>query len=363
LKKRVINIFENIKQKPEVILIKTASEPFIDENFFYVTGLNKGLFENSVALLYPEGSIDIITTNLESESAKKASANIKVYKNEKELYTILKELLTKVTSIGINVKNITYKDVLKLRNFFPNKKFLDASQAFTKARLTKDETEIEKIKKAAKIADKTMKSIPEILHEGMSEYELAAEISYSLQKNGADKSAFDIISSFGENTSEPHYTHGDKKLKNGDFVLCDFGACFQRYNSDITRTFIFGKPSEKQKRMHDTVLKAQKIGFEKIKSGVKADIVHDAVKNYIDNTEFKNLFIHSTGHSLGMVVHDPGIGFNSECKDILQKNMVLTVEPGVYMPDYGGVRIEDDILVKKDGFELLTKSPRALIEI
>ena len=363
MKKRVLNFFKNIKQKPDVILIKNSSEQFIDENFFYSTGLNKGLFENSFALLYPEGSIDIITTNLEYESAKKASANIRVYKNEKQLYSILKELLKKASKIGINAKNITYKDVLKFKEFIPNKKILDVSQAFIDARMIKDETEIDKIKKAAEIADKTIQFIPEILHKGMTEYELAAEISYSLQKNGADKSAFDIISSFGENTAEPHYTHGDKKLKNGDIVLCDFGACFQRYNSDITRTFIFGKASEKQKRMYNTVLKAQKIGFEKIKTGVKANIVHNAVKRYIDSTEFKNLFIHSTGHALGMSVHDPGIGFNSECKDMLQKNMVLTVEPGVYISGYGGVRIEDDILVKKDGLELLTKSSRGLIEI
>jgi Xaa-Pro aminopeptidase len=114
--------------------------------------------------------------------------------------------------------------------------------------------------------------------------------------------------------------------------------------------------------MHRTVLEAQKIGFDNIRSGVKACDVHDAVSSYIDSTQFKGKFTHSTGHSLGMAVHD-GARISSDSDTILKENMVFTVEPGVYIPDFGGIRIEDDIIVKKDGIELLTNSPRDLIEI
>lgn len=363
MEKRIINIFDKLKEKTDVIIIKNASEPFIDENFFYITDLNKGLFEDSAALLFPDGNIDLIVANLEAEIAKKASANLKIYKDKDEFYSLLKESLKSTSSIGFNAEGITYKDISKLKEIFPKKEFLDVSQVFSEARSIKDKSEIEKIRKATEISDKVMDLISNILKDGMFEYELAAEISYLLQKNGADKPAFDIISSFGENTAEPHYTHGNRQLKKGDFVLCDFGSCFRRYNSDITRTFIFGKASEKQKRMYDTVLKAQKIGFESIKADVKANSVHNAVEAYINSTEFKSRFIHSTGHSLGMAVHDGGVILNSKNNSKLKENMVLTVEPGVYIPGFGGVRIEDDILVKKDGIEILTKSSRELIEI
>ena len=208
-----------------------------------------------------------------------------------------------------------------------------------------------------------MTEIPDFLHEGMFEYELAAEIDYMMQRNGADKTAFETISSFGKNTAEPHYSHGDTKLKKGDFVLCDFGACFRRYNSDTTRTFVFGKASDKQRDIYQTVLKAQQVGINKIKAGVKAFMVHDEVSSYIDNTKFKGCFIHSTGHSLGLSVHDGGAGFTPDSDAILQENMVLTVEPGVYIPGFGGVRIEDDILVKRDGVEVLTHSSKDFLEI
>ena len=152
-------------------------------------------------------------------------------------------------------------------------------------------------------------------------------------------------------------------MKINDFVLCDFGACFNRYNSDITRTFIFGKSNDKQKKMFDTVCEAQKVAFDNIISGVKAKDVHNLVFDFIEKSEFKGRFIHSTGHSLGLNVHDGIVGFNSICEEELKENMVFTVEPGVYIPEFGGVRIEDDILIKKDGIEILTKANRNLIEI
>jgi Xaa-Pro dipeptidase len=208
-----------------------------------------------------------------------------------------------------------------------------------------------------------MNSVPEFLHEGIYEYEIAAEIDYLLQKNGADKSAFETISSFGKNTAEPHYSHGDTKLKLGNFALFDFGANFRKYNSDITRTFVFGKPNDKQKEMYETVFTAQKIGFNLIKPGVKAKMVHEAVNSYIDSSKFKGCFIHSTGHSLGLAVHDGKAGLSADCDVELKENMVFTVEPGIYIPGFGGVRIEDDVLIKRNGIDILTESPRAFIEI
>lgn len=360
---RVQNIFNNTKEQPNCILLKNSDEPFIDNNFFYVTGLDKGLFESSIAILYPDNHIKLIVSELEFEIAKKAKAEIKFYKNKKEYNEILSSSISSFKTIGLNFKGLSHKDFYKLKDEFPKINFLDVSESFQKSRLIKDELEIKLIKKACGISDYVMKKIPEILKNGMKEYELAAEINYLMQRNGADKPAFETISSFGKNSSEPHYSHGNNKLKKGDFVLCDFGACFKKYNSDITRTFVFGKASSKQKEMHKIVKEAQVICFETVKPGLKACDIHKKVSSFIDNTNYKGRFIHSTGHALGLSVHDGDYRLGSDCMLELKENMVFTIEPGIYLPGYGGIRIEDDILIKKEGIEILTKSTRELLEI
>jgi len=362
VEKRVKNIFKNMEKKLDAVLIKNPGDPCVDDNFFYVTGLDKGVFEDSIALAYPDGEVDLLVSELEAEIAKKASVNLYVYKNKKTFDDFLKKNLSNLKKVGLNFEIISHRDFCMLKKKYKKPKFFDVSEGLAKTRLVKDEIEIKLIKKSCQIADKVMKAIPGMLRGGMYEYEIAAEIDYLMQKNGADKPAFETISSFGKNTAEPHYSHGETRLKKGSFVLFDFGSCYHRYNSDITRTFVFGKADKTQKEMYKMVLEAQKIGFESITPGVKANKIHDAVNNYIEKTRFKGRFIHSTGHSLGLSVHDGG-GLSPKSKLVLRENMVFTVEPGVYIPGFGGVRIEDDVLVKKDGTEILTKSSRELIEI
>ena len=363
MEKRIRKIFLNIEKKPDAILIYNSSESNIDYNFFYVTKLKKGLFEGCCTVLFPDGNIDLIVSKLESESAGKTNSNLKIYNNKEEYDKHLSNSLKNVKTLGMNFNSISHFNYLKIKEALGKTKIVDISRNLDRIRMIKDEEEINKIRKAAEIADKVAEKIPDIISKNMKEYELAAEINYLLQKYGADSQAFDTISSFGANSSEPHYTHGNKKLNDGDIVLCDFGARVNRYNSDITRTFIYGNASEKQKEIYETVKNAQKAGLNRIKTGEKASIVHDTVEKYINLTKYQGCFIHSTGHSLGLEVHDGILGFRKNCDIKLEKNMVLTVEPGIYLPGYGGVRIEDDIIVKDDGYEFLTKSKRDLIEI
>jgi len=362
MKNRVKNIFSQCKTSVDGILLKNGSFPFIDDNFFYVTGLEQGLFEGAVVVLHPDGALDLFASELEAESARKSNARLCVYKNREELYTMLKHLLAEEKSLGINAAGLSHQSYLELGEMFPQVKFTDVSKAFDSARLIKDESEIQCIKSACAISDAVMETIPDVLYQGMTEYELAAEINYAMQNRGAEKPAFDTISSFHANTAEPHYSHGDAKLRKNDFVLCDIGACFKRYNSDITRTFVFGKATEQQREMYDVVLKAQQVAFDAIRPGVKACDVHAAVSAFIDSTKFKGRFIHSTGHSLGLAVHD-GPGFAPGNAMELRENMVLTVEPGVYIPGFGGVRIEDDVLIKKEKHLLLSRSPKEFTEL
>jgi Xaa-Pro dipeptidase len=359
---RVKNVFINSNNAVDCILLKNASAPFVDDNFFYVTNLKQGLFEGSCAVLYPDGTLDVLVSELEAESARKSKAQITIYKTKDEFSGTLKRLLSPFNTIGVNTSGLSYFEFNKLTELFPQMNFVDVSDGFSKTRLIKDEEELQRIKQACLIADDTMAAIPDLVSEGISENELAAEINYSLQNLGAEKPAFDTISSFGKNTAEPHYGHGDVRLKGGSLILCDFGACYKKYNSDITRTFVFGKATEKQKEIYETVLNAQQIGFNAIKPGVKASDIHHAVSSFIDSTKFKGKFIHSTGHSLGLAVHD-GSGLAPDSGMVLQENMILTVEPGIYLPGFGGIRIEDDILVTKDGMELLTKSSHDFIEL
>jgi Xaa-Pro dipeptidase len=359
VKKRVKTIFNNIEKDIDAILIKNSTHPFIDKNFFYVTGLEKGIFEGCTAVLHLDGNIDLIVSELEAETASKSKTNLHVYKDKKDFRSILKNTLSSKIKIGVNYKGILHRDFCEIRKWFPEKKFIDISDELIETRLVKEKQEIELIKKACEISNAVMEKIPDMLHEGICEYEIAAEIDYLMVKKGADKPAFETISSFDKNTAEPHYTHGSVKLRKGYLALFDFGACFRRYNSDITRTFVFGKANERQREMHETVLEAQKIALDAIKPGVKANEVHNMVNSYINSTKFKNRFIHSTGHSLGLEVHD-GARLISGNNMELKENMVFTVEPGVYIPGTGGVRIEDDIVVKKRGVEMLTKHPREL---
>jgi Xaa-Pro dipeptidase len=327
-----------------------------------VTGLEQGLFEGSAVVLHPDGGFDLFVSELEAESARKANVHLCVYKNKEELSSMLKHLIAHEKTIGINAGGLSYQSYLEMGEMLPQAKFTDVSQAFVRTRLIKEDTEIQCIKSACAISDAVMETIPDVLYEGMTEYELAAEINYGMQNRGAEKPAFDTISSFHANTAEPHYSHGDAKLRKNDLVLCDIGACFKRYNSDITRTFVFGRATEQQREMYEVVLKAQQVAFDCIRPGVKACDVHTAVSACIDATKFKDRFIHSTGHSLGLAVHD-GVGFAPGNTMELRENMVLTVEPGVYLPGFGGVRIEDDVLIKKDKLLLLTRSPREFTEL
>lgn len=361
--KEITDKIFSIEENVDAIVIKNEAESFIDQNFFYVTGIKEGLFEGSAVILYENGEIDLLVSKLELDIAKKYDHNIFIYKNRKEFNEILEGNLKNIKNIGLNFEGITYNTYRTFNNIFLKKEITDVSNALVETRMEKNKDEIKIIKKACNIADKVAGKIPGLCKEGMYEYELAAEIDYLLGKNGAEKPAFLTISSFGKNTAKPHYSHGDYKLKKGDIVLCDFGATYKKYNSDITRTFILGKPTDKQKNMYKTVLNAQKKALDAIKPGLMGKIIHKAAVNYIDKTEFKGRFIHSTGHSLGLDVHDRGVGFNSECDVYLSENMVLTVEPGVYVPSIGGIRIEDDILITENGYELLTKSNKEFIEI
>ncbi len=349
------NLFSDAPEVEAIVLINSTS-PHVDVSFFYVTGLTSGLFEGCAALVYPD-HVEILSSSLEEESARKGGFEVSVFSTKKERETLLKEKLKGLKTIGVNADELTYSSFLKLKKL-SNAEFVDVSKAISTARLTKDEKEIARIKKACDIISEVAEEVPDLVKEGMTEMELAAELNYSMQKKGASRPAFQTLVCFGANASEPHHASGDTVLKKGDFILCDMGAEYNRYVSDLTRTFIFGEATTKQVEMYETVLESQEIALDMMKEGVKARDVHVKVKEFLDE-KYEDRFIHGLGHSIGLSVHDGG-GMNADSDIILEEGMVFTVEPGVYMPGYGGVRIEDNVVVKKDGVDILTSARKEL---
>ena len=361
--KKVFSFTNFMKVKPDAILIKNGIEGQLDSTFFYLTGIRSGLFEGCSIIAYPTGKICLLTSKLEEQSALNTPhIEINTFETELEYKELLKKKLSKVKSLGMNYNELSYANYRWIRMLLKNiKQGVNVSKPIVEARCIKDEIEIRELRKSAKIASNTFQTIVGSLKENMTENQLSSIINHDLEKQGATGPSFQTIVAFGKHTAEPHYAPRNFKLKN-KLVLCDYGARYNRYCSDITRTVFFGRIDNRIKDMYETVLKASEIGLKKVKSGVKASDVHNAVEDYINSTKYNGRFIHSTGHSIGLNVHD-GASISRKSPVILKEGMAFTIEPGIYLPKIGGVRIEDDVIVRKNGPEILTKVSRELIEV
>ncbi|MFP8782309.1 M24 family metallopeptidase [Planococcus plakortidis] len=233
------------------------------------------------------------------------------------------------------------------------------SGVIEKLRMVKSPEELEVLKAAAKIADDAFEHICSYIKAGMTELEVSNELEFFMRSQGATSSSFDIIVASGLRSALPHGVASDKKIEQGDLITLDFGALYNGYVSDITRTVAVGEPSDKLKEIYQVVLDSQMLALEKIKpgmTGIEADAI---ARDYIKSKGYGEAFGHSTGHGIGLEVHEgPGLSFRSET--VLEPGMAVTVEPGIYLPGIGGVRIEDDILITETGNERLTHSSKEL---
>ncbi|MCW4025127.1 MAG: aminopeptidase P family protein [Candidatus Bathyarchaeota archaeon] len=227
-------------------------------------------------------------------------------------------------------------------------------------RAVKDEEEIGFIREACKMADEAVNLASQIIVPGASEQEIAAELEYTMRVMGSEGVGFDTIIGSGVHSALPHCPPcRDRIIQEGDFVVVDLGAIFKFYRSDITRTFIAGKPTQKQLKIYETVKLAQDNAFKALKPGALARDVDAIARKTIADAGFGEYFCHNLGHGVGLEVHEaPTLSTNS--KDVLQTGMVVTDEPGIYLPELGGVRIEDTVLITKDGAEKLTNASYTL---
>lgn len=229
-------------------------------------------------------------------------------------------------------------------------------------RIIKSEKEIGLIKESQQISEKAYNKALESIRPGVSEKDIALEIEFFMKKNGAENIAFEFIVVSGKNSSLPHGVPSEKRLKYQDFVTIDIGCVFNGYNSDMTRTICIGKATDEQKKVYNTVLEAQIKAINGVGPGIPCFEIDKLARDYIYNSGYEGCFGHSTGHGVGMQVHEnPTV--SSSSNTILKKGMVITVEPGIYLNNCFGVRIEDMIIVKENGYENITSIDKNLLEL
>ncbi len=255
--------------------------------------------------------------------------------------------------------NIDYHTYKKLFELLKGKDLVDIADVIDDERNVKSKWEIEQIVKAQAVTDKCFEAILDYIKVGVSEIDIASRLEYMILAEGCEL-AFDSIVAFGSNSAVPHAHRSDKKLQNGEFVLMDFGAKYNGYCSDMTRTVMMGNPSDKQVEVYENVLQAQMVALGGIKAGMRANECDSLAREYLTGVGLGDRFTHSLGHGLGIEIHE-GQTFSPKFDRIVAENSVMSVEPGVYIDGQFGVRIEDIVVVGKDKVADLTKSNKKLI--
>lgn len=253
--------------------------------------------------------------------------------------------------------SVSYGAYAQWSEKLPNVPLKPVKDMIERMRLVKDAEEIEHLRAAAAIADACFAHVLGFLRPGITERDVAVEIECFVRRQGARAESFETIVASGPQAASPHAHATDKVILAGELVKMDFGAIYQGYASDITRTVAVGHADDRQREVYGVVLEAQEAAIRAIRPGVSGIEVDKVARDVIAGCGFGDYFGHSLGHSLGRSVHD-GAGFSQTSEITVERGMVMTVEPGIYIPDWGGVRIEDDILVTESGAEVLTRAPK-----
>ena len=294
------------------------------------------------------------------EQAKEQSPDFQIVKTDHDHFASLAGLKLQLGRVGFEGDYITFIDYQKLQQALPQNELLSRTDLVETLRSVKDEAEIASVRKAVQIADQAFAEVLKTLEVGQTEEEIGLNLEFAMRRAGASGNSFDFIIASGIRGAMPHGTASSKKTVLGEFVTMDFGCIYQGYCSDITRTVFLGEPTEKDRKMYDLVLQAQLAGIKAVAPGKTGREVDAAARKVIADAGFGENFGHGLGHSVGLAIHE-GPNFNTREERVIEPGMILTVEPGVYLPDWGGIRIEDCVLVTETGCEVLTQAPKDLI--
>ncbi|RDW19167.1 Xaa-Pro dipeptidase [Oceanobacillus arenosus] len=298
-----------------------------------------------------------------TEQATTQAKGYKVIEHKQGIFVEIRAQLQEM-----NVKRLGFeKDYVTYSQFESYQKELDVelvpvSGILEEIRLIKDNDELAILKKAAKIADDAFAHIQSFIKPGVKEIEISNELEFFMRKQGATASSFDTIVASGLRSAFPHGVASDKEIQSGELVTLDYGAIYQGYCSDITRTVAVGEISDELRTIYDTVLEANIRGIKGIKPGITGKEADALTRDYITEKGFGQYFGHSTGHGVGLEVHE-GPALSSRSDAILKPGMIVTVEPGIYIAGVGGCRIEDDLVITETGNERLTFAPKELIQL
>lgn len=329
-------------------------------NVAYLSG-----FTGTAGLLLVTGDAAYLITDfryVEQAAAQTEGFEI-VRQDVKGAVVNLSELLSRhrATSVGFEGDFVTH-DIYQAycKEFQDSRSLVAVSGLIESIRMIKDEQEIAVMRKAAQIADEAFQHILSVIEPGLTERKVSLELEYSMKKAGAEGLAFDIIVASGARSALPHGIATDKAIRLGDLVTMDFGALFNGYCSDMTRTVMIGEPTEEQRQIYAIVLEAQLRGVAAARPGMTGRELDAVCRDYIVAHGYGDKFGHSTGHGVGRYIHE-GPRVSALGEERLQPGMVVTIEPGIYLPGWGGVRIEDMVLITADGCERLSQSAKELI--
>jgi Xaa-Pro aminopeptidase len=319
---------------------------------------------NGIMLITPNDS-NFLTDFRYQEQSKKQVQGSKITMVQRDLYSGLPDvpgLKLKRIKLGYEAEFVSCKIYRKLKVLLPYCLLVPMEQSVETLTIRKDREEIENIKKAAEITDLVFSEILDIIKPGVIELDLAAEIEYRMKGFGSSTPYYETIVASGKRAALPHGVASNKKIQRGDFVTMDFGAVWDGYTADLTRTVLVGKATQRQKTIYHTVFKAQEQAKSRVRAGIKACDLDKIARDIIKKAGYSKYFGHGLGHGIGLLIHDnPAI--NPTNQQVLEPGMIITIEPGIYIPNWGGVRIEDDVLVTQRGYEVLTVSDRELLEL
>jgi Xaa-Pro aminopeptidase/Xaa-Pro dipeptidase len=309
----------------------------------------------------------LVTDYRYSEQANSQCQGVEVIERDRanvslgqQINTVLKQL--NVKHVAFERDHIGYGMIEDVIAQLANIKASGISGWVEQMRLINDDSEIIAIKTAANIADEALAAIVSFLKAGISERDASLELEYQMQKAGSQGLSFPTIFISGERTSLPHGMPSERVLSYGDLITLDFGAVIDGYRSDMTRAFVVGEPTAKQIEVYETVKMAQQVGIQSVKAGIKGSQPYLETKKVLDASPYGEFQGEGLGHGVGLFLHEQPF-LQKNCTITLQQNMVITIEPGIYIPGWGGVRIEDDIRITENGCEMLTHAPRALVII
>ncbi|BFT71297.1 M24 family metallopeptidase [Paenibacillus sp. P36] len=287
-----------------------------------------------------------------------------VVEHQAKVMETVKGLLNQqgITQLAFEQGDVSYGDFLGYQAALPGIELLPTAKLVEGIRMVKDDVELQVMQEAADLADQTFSHILSYIKPGVKELDIALEIEMFIRKNGGTSTSFETIVASGERSALPHGKASDRVLQINEFVKLDFGAYYKGYCSDITRTVMLGKPTDKHKEIYDIVLEAQLNCLANLKPGITGREGDAYARDVIVKHGYGDYFGHSTGHGLGMEVHEsPRLAKTEDT--ILTPGMVVTVEPGIYLPGFGGVRIEDDAVITDTGIKILTSSTKDFLII